>query len=234
MSDEQPPDEDTGDPVADVFPPDRPEARFVVAMSMARNDIERALHDLLRSNREHSQDFTYRVRLLTGHLVEAVEAINYYRQEFADVRKLLARVPAAERKQLARVVGALQRAGKGSLERIRHHTFHYPSPDPAYKSDATSDDELAAVLADMKDFPTYAHHDGDTNVTTLTYADEAAIRLAFGPGTAQETILQRSEVARDAALAFRQWAISLMTTYVKTVDGEIGKPIVSEKPPPKA
>ena len=176
-------DEDQGDPVKDVFPPDKPAARFVITMSMARNDIERALYDLIRSDREHGQDFTYRVRLVTGHLVEAIESINHYRQEFEAVRELLSRVPTDDQKKLSRVVGAIQQAGNGTLEQIRHHTFHYPAPDPAYKASGTSDDLLATVLADMKDFPTFAHYDGDTNVTaTLTYADEAAIRLAFGPG----------------------------------------------------
>jgi hypothetical protein len=167
---------DAGDPVKDVFPPDKSAARFVVTMSMARNDIERALYDLIRSDREHGQDFTYRVRLVTGHLVEAIESINQYRQEFEAVRKLLGRVPTGDQKKLSRVVGAIQQAGKGTLEQIRHHTFHYPAPDPAYKSSGTS----------------------------------------------------------DAALAFREWVISLMQTYVDSTGGEIGKPIVSDKPPPKS
>lgn len=32
-----------GDPIPDVFPPDDHDARFVVAMSMANDDIDRAL-----------------------------------------------------------------------------------------------------------------------------------------------------------------------------------------------
>lgn len=34
---------DPGDPFRDLLPPDDPTARFVVSMSMARNDSERAL-----------------------------------------------------------------------------------------------------------------------------------------------------------------------------------------------
>ena len=41
-------------------------------------------------------------------------------------------------------------------------------------------------------------------------------------------------MARDAALAFREWVISLMQTYVDSTGGEIGKPIISDKPPPKS
>jgi len=72
--DPQPSDEPFGDPIPEVFPPDDPAARFVVAMSMANNDIDRALADLIRSVDEDRPDFTYRVRLLTGHLVEAIDA----------------------------------------------------------------------------------------------------------------------------------------------------------------
>lgn len=46
-----------GDPIPNVFRPDDPAARFVVSMSMARNDIDRAFHDLIRSEKEDRQDF---------------------------------------------------------------------------------------------------------------------------------------------------------------------------------
>jgi hypothetical protein len=75
-------EEMVGDPIPDVFDPTDPAARFVVSMSMARNDIERAFHDLMRSGDEDRQDFTYRVRLLTGHLVEALDALAFYREAF--------------------------------------------------------------------------------------------------------------------------------------------------------
>ncbi len=39
-------------------------------MGIAKNDIERALHDLLEAGKNESPDFAYRVRLATGHLVE--------------------------------------------------------------------------------------------------------------------------------------------------------------------
>src|SRR4051794_30855347 len=121
------PDEPFGAPIPEVFPPNEPAARFVVSMSMANNDIDRALVDLIRSADENRQDFTYRVRLVTGHLVEAIDALNAYSQTFEDVRKLLARVPADARRDLSTIRGTIQKAGPKALDTIRDNTFHYPS-----------------------------------------------------------------------------------------------------------
>jgi hypothetical protein len=63
------PDEPFGAPIPEVFPR-RGRRPLVVSMSMANNDIDRALIDLPRSADGKRQDFTYRVRLVTGHVVE--------------------------------------------------------------------------------------------------------------------------------------------------------------------
>jgi hypothetical protein len=69
-------------------------------------------------------------------------------------------------------------------------------------------------------------------VTTLTYADEAAIRLAVGTAITDAEVHGRFTVARDAALAFRDWMIALFETYIDVSGGEIGEPVVSRKPGP--
>ena len=90
-------DPSTGDPIPDVFDPDRIDARFVVAMSMARNDIEISLRDGIAAGHDDRPDFAYRVRLVTSHLVEALDSLNAYSQE-EDVKKLLVGVPADAKK----------------------------------------------------------------------------------------------------------------------------------------
>ena len=87
----------SGDPIPEVFPPSEPTARLVISMSMANNDIDRALRDLLRSHDEDGQDFTYRVRLSVGHLVEAIDALNAYSQKYPEVPALLARLAHLDR-----------------------------------------------------------------------------------------------------------------------------------------
>ena len=115
-----------GDPIPDVFPPEDPLARFVVAMSMANNDIGRAFRDLLRSADEGTPDFAYRVRVSIGYLVEAIDALNFYSAKLPEVRKLLKRLPTDAQQQLKIVRGTLQKAGSKALAAARDNTFHYP------------------------------------------------------------------------------------------------------------
>jgi hypothetical protein len=220
-----------GDPVPEVFDPNDPAARFVVAMSMARNDVERAFHDLVRSEDENRQDFTYRVRLVTGHLVEAIDSLGFYRGTFAEVRKLLARVSAEGQKDLKVISGTLQKAGERALQDVRDNTFHYPSPNNAYSP--TSDEKLRDVLALMNDRGVSFHFDGDSLETTMSFADDASLELAMGrPTTSASEALRRSEIARDGALAFHRWVNALIEAYVKANDLAIGDPIVTPKREP--
>lgn len=200
---------------------------------MARNDIDRSFRDLLRSGDEDGQDFGYRVRLITGHLVEAIDALTRYRAMFPEVRALLAHVSPDERKKLSTVVGTLQRAGKNALSDVRDNTFHYPSPNPDYMP--TSDEKLKVLLGAMTDQGVSLHFDGDTFATTMSFADEIALQLAMGrPNVALDQALRRSEIARDGAIAFHSWFDGLLRAYIETTDLAVGEPIVSEKKvPPK-
>jgi hypothetical protein len=198
---------------------------------MASNNIDRALHDLIQSVDMDRQDFTYRVRLLTGHLVEAIDALNAYSQEFSEVRKLLERMPGDARKDLKAIRGTLQSAGSKALAAVRDNTFHYPSPDKGYSP--TSDDQLKAVLAGMGDRGTELHFDGDSNQITLTFADDAALSLAMGgPTVTDDELRRRTEIARDGALAFHRWAKALVATYAEVKGQSFGEPRITEKKQP--
>jgi hypothetical protein len=104
-------DHSIGDPIPEVFDPDRIDARFVVSMSMARNDIEVALRDGIAAAADDRPDFAYRVRLVTSHLVEALDSLNAYSQE-DDIKTLMARVPNDAKKQLSKARGVLQEVGR--------------------------------------------------------------------------------------------------------------------------
>lgn len=216
-----------GDPIPEVFPPDKPDARFVVSMSMATNDIDRACRDLMRSGDMDGPDFSYRVRLVVGHMVEAINALNAYSQEFEEVRKLLKRLPADAQKDLKTVRGTLQNAGADALEDVRDNTFHYPAPEKRYK--VTSDERLKGALVDLANRGTEMHVDGDTGAVTLTFADDAAFNLAMNLVTNDEAF-RRSEVARDGALAFLRWSAALITTYVESEGHSFGEPRITDKP----
>ena len=224
MTDERP----TGDSIADVFPPDDPAARFVVAMGMAKNDIERALRDVLAAVKGDAPDFSYRVRLATGYLVEALDSLNAYSQEFEEVRALTQRVPADGRDKLATVRGTLQQVGADALKHARDNTFHYPSPRTSYAP--TSDERLRDTLAGMGQRRAEFHVDYDTKHVTLTFADETALALSMGKHAPEPADFERQfERTRDGALAFIKWAEHLLLVYFEARGDELGPPEFIDK-----
>jgi hypothetical protein len=220
--------ESIGDPVPEVFEPDRIDARFVVAMSMARNDIEVALRDGIAAAADDGPDFEYRVRLATSHLVEAVDSLNAYSQE-GDVKKLMARVPADAKKQLSKARGVLQKVGPKVLDQVRNNTFHFPSPKTNYSP--TSDEQLRNVLADMSDRPCELHldHRGEHPVVTLSFAGDIAFALALAKHSADEKVArQQFEVTSEGAVAFTHWADALVVAYLNATGGRLGTPRLIE------
>ena len=225
-----PDDHSIGDPIPDVFDPDRIDARFVVAMSMARNDVEVALRDGIAAAQEDRPDFTYRVRLVTSHLVEALDSLNAYSQA-DDVKKLIKRVPISAQKQLSKARSVLQTVGPKVLDQVRNHTFHFPSPKTSYTP--SSDEQLRNVLAGMRDRPCEMHldHRSEQPVITLAFAGDVALALALAKHSADEKVArQQFDVTSDGAVAFKHWADALLATYLAATGGYVGKPRVIEKP----
>ena len=221
-----PDDHSTGDPIPEVFDPDRIDARFVVAMSMARNDIEVALRDGIAAAQEDRPDFAYRVRLVTSHLVEAFDSLNAYSQDEA-VRKLIARVPANATEDLRKARGVLQKVGSAVLDQVRNNTFHYPSPRTSYSP--SSDEQLRGVLADMSERPCELHldHRGEHPVITLTFAGDVSLGLALAKHSADESpAREQFEITSEGAVAFKHWVDALVLTYLEATGGHLGTPRV--------
>jgi|SRR5215211_7841334 len=223
-----PDDHSTGDPIPEVFDPDRIDARFVVAMSMARNDIDLALRDGIAAAEGDRPDFAYRVRLATSHLVEALDSLNAYSQE-EDVKNLMARVPADAEKQLTKARSVLQKVGSKVLGQIRNNTSHFPSPKTSYSP--SSDEQLRDVLADMSDRPCELHldHRGEHPVITLSFAGDVALALALAKHSADKDVArQQFEVTSEGAVAFKHWADALVATYLDATGGYLGTPRLIE------
>lgn len=217
-----------GDPISEVFDPDRIDARFVVAMSMARNDVEIALRDGIAAARDDGPDFAYRVRLATSHLVEALDSLNAYSQD-DEVRKLMARVPADARKQLSQARSVLQRVGSKVLDQVRNNTFHVPSPKTNYIP--SSDEQLRDALAAMSNRPCEVHldHRGEHPVVTLSFAGDVALALALANHSADESLAREQfEITSDGAVAFKDWVDALAITYLDLTGGRFGTPRLIE------
>ncbi len=224
-----PHDDCTGDPIPDVFDPDRIDARFVVAMSMARNDIDIVLRDGIAAAQDDRPDFAYRVRLVTSHLVEALDSLNAYSQD-DDVKNLMARVPADAQKQLSKARSVLQQVGSKVLDQVRHNTFHVPSPKTNYSP--SSDEQLRDVLAGMSDRPCEVHldHRGEHPVITLTFAGDVALALALAKHSADESVARAQlEITSEGAVAFKHWVDALAVTYLDSTGGRFGAPRLIEE-----
>lgn len=214
-----------GSSVPDVFDPQSIVARFVVSMSMAKNDIESALRDAVRANKSGEPDFRYRVRAMTGHLIEALDALDAYQQDPA-VRALIAKVRQDAQTELTKTKRLRQQIGKAALKSVRDNTFHYPSPKPNYSP--TSDEQLAQVLAGMTDVEVQLHLDRDTDEIRMLYADEVALALAIGMHHPDPK--EQLENTRDAAIAFVNWVIALTRAYFDDTRMELAEPCEIPKP----
>jgi hypothetical protein len=202
--------------IADVFPHDDAEARFVVAMSMARNDLRHAMQQAGEANTADAPEFYYWVRLAMGHLFEGIDALNRWRQHTPEVRAFLKRLPAAARRDLAAASGTLQTVGGGAVEQTRHRTFHYPRPNPKYDPD--SDTELFEVLKSLGGEPaTVAARAGDPRDLRLSFADLAALMLAMSrhAGDEDQPELRRQVKATlDGAGAFVRFAEAALGLFL--------------------
>lgn len=199
---------------AEVFPADEITAQFVLSMAMAADDLERALRDAgaanARATADQPNDLRYRVRLLAGHLVEALAALAEYAKN-PDVRRLMQRVPVEGKRRLRSARRGQQQAGKGTLKAIRNHTFHYPAPGGEYNADAT----LRDVMTKMGGGVTLTL-DGDTRRLYRGFADDAALALTLNHHDGDEESITRTlRIIRDAAAGFINWQGALFDTYCK-------------------
>lgn len=135
--------------VKDVFPHDDPVARFFVSVWAARNDLNFLLPRVGKANSEDAPEFYYLVRLTMGHLFEGASALAHYRRAFPAVEALVKRLPPDGQKAMRKAQNVASQVGGKALEHSRVHTFHHPSPEPAYSP--PSDAQLADILQALGD-----------------------------------------------------------------------------------
>jgi hypothetical protein len=205
--------------IAEVFPHDDPVARFVVAMSMARNDVRHALTQAGRANEEGDPEFTYWVRIATGHYFEAAYALDHWRQ-LPEVRSLIDQLPQDGRDALRQATSAIQKIGNDALEYSRNRTFHYPYPTSRYPSDQEFTDTLQAL---GKEEATLVVESDRYGWFRLQFADRVAEGLAvrkYDPAKIREQFT----LARDGAVGFVNFATRAWETYGRTRGLELGEP----------
>jgi hypothetical protein len=164
--------------------------------------------------RTTTPDFFYRLRLTIGHLVEALDSLNAYSQQYEEARKLMRRLAPKSQLDLKVVRATPQKGGPDALKHLRDNTFHYPSPRSNYEP--TSDELLGHVLAAMADRQTEIPVNFETKRMTLTFADKVALDLAMSkhaPVTDEKELRRQLAITREGALAFFSWASALLYAY---------------------
>jgi hypothetical protein len=209
--------------VAEVFPHDDPVARFVVAMSMARNDVRHALTQAGRANDESSPEFGYWVRIATGHFFEAAHALQQWRQ-LPEIREFIKGLPQDGRDELRKASSALQKMGPGVLEHSRDRTFHYPYPTSRYQTDQ----ELADALKTLGGEEVTLVVESETHGWfRLQFADNVAAALTlrkYDPANLKEQLV----VAREGSVGFVNFATRVWEEYMRSRSLAIEPPAAPE------
>jgi SAM-dependent methyltransferase len=197
--------------VGEVFPADKPVSRFLVSMAMAHNDIENAMWKAGEANESDRSDFTYWVLLVMGHFVEAADALQHWRRCSTEVREFLDALPMDGKQHLKDVGGTLSRVGENAVDHARNHTFHYPTPDERYESDA----ELMKALGALADEPIEIDEiEGRPGRPRYVFADKAAAMVAMGRHDLEDEEAYRAQVVELQAGA---------VAFVKFVDAAFQK-----------
>ena len=200
-------------------------------MSMARNDIERALRDVAASAENDSPDFSYRLRLTVGHLVEALDALSAYREVYEEVRALISRMPNSAKKHLKVASGSLHKAVERPQERPGPHV---PLSVPEGWLYTSFDDQLGEAIAALSGRGVEMNLVVDKQAITFTFADDIALAMALGKHADSEAdVVRAAESARDGALNFVLWVAALVATYRDVNDLYFGEPTLKPKDPPE-
>jgi hypothetical protein len=196
------------DRLIEAFPADDREALFMVAMCMASNDVEAALREVgeIRDGMEEDptlderRRWGYRIRMLNGHLWEAIVALKAWRQSEPQIATLLRGLGAEPQRSLKLVMGLADEIGTDALRGMRNHSFHYPHPGTDWSPDPV--DDLAACIRAEADRG--IEIDGsDDGLATFLFADEVAFRLALsGHDPGLDLSVAQGRAIRDAAEAF--------------------------------
>lgn len=194
--------------IEEVFPSDDSVARFMVMVSMARNDVRHAIFEAGSANAADEPDFAYWVRLSTAHFFEAIAAVRSWRQ-LPEVRAFLGRLSVAARDDLKTATRSVEQIGNAVVAHSRNRTFHYPYPTGRYPADS----ELEAVLETMGAAEAQWVDEGDGRFR-LKFADDVALALALGKHEFSQIETQLA-LARDGSIAFVNFATRAMETYLE-------------------
>lgn len=121
---------------------------------------------------------------------------------------------------LRQVGGTLQKVGKRAVDHARNHTFHYPTLNEKYESDA----ELVRVLRDLaNEAVELGKVEGRPGRVRFVFADKVALMVAMGKHSTENRDVYWGRVTdlQAGAAAFVNFVGVAVTKRLKT---EVPKP----------
>ena len=207
--------------LGETFPHDDELARFVVAMGIARNDIEYTAMEAGHANDDDAPEFYYLVLVSMAHLFEATHALKMWRQESSTVRAFLKTLPKSAKNDLAAATGVAQKVGPGVLEHARNRTFHYAHPKVEHG--VNLDDELADVLkVNAGDEAAIVLRAGKRTRLHFEFSAKVALGLALiRHDTDGEKLRAQVTKTRDGTGAFVRFVDALVDAYFQERDLDV-------------
>ncbi len=211
--------------IGDVLPADDEVARWVLVLTLARNDLALTRARLIEAF-DKDETALHWSRLLAGHLYE----IAYFLRREA-TRPVIKDFAKTLPPKAAKVYGELLRPDflKGRLESDRERVFHYPSADKEAedKSGPALYDALHAVRDQEAALEVKWGKDGRPENMRFDFADRVAVQFAMADFGDTEPEQKKSiEAVRDESVKVIWLADSVFHHYTETMAGglELGEP----------
>jgi len=196
---------------AKAFPAESPVAEWVVAFSIAYQDLQtagdRAFRRGIRVTPHDFLMYQYDLRLLCGHLVETIELIDSAFKKKA-LQSFLAGLPE-KAKRAKNTIDKHRAWVKNVLEPVRHGSFHYgPNRVREPLAELRTETRLPAPLIIIG---------GEKPGIHLGYAGDVAYRLLFRHVRGRKDIKSIVQTLREIEDAVGRFAVSLIAHYLTTL-----------------
>lgn len=202
----------------DLFPPGDEEARWVLVLCLARNDIVATAERIVAANEDDDGTNVHWARILAAHLFEAAKFLRQGSSVKASAN-LIDQLPAKRQEDYEALCDA--EFLKKALAHDRNLTFHYPTvdcgdarhggPQLVLAMDETSGDPIE-LLVEYDDV-------GEPKGYRYRFADSVAVEFAVGKfGRSADE--QRAAIKRiqDLAFAFARFADTVFYEWAEMHD----------------
>jgi len=213
-----------GDPFKNLFPVDDAEARFVLVLCLARNDLVVTAEQIVAANEDDNGTNLHWARILAAHLFEATSFLRQNSSKAAS-KKLRASLPPERKAEHKKLLDA--EFLKSKLAYDRHLTFHYPSVD---SEDARNGGpQLALAMSELEDdsldIRVKYNEKGEPTRYWYRFADLIAAEFSMAEfGRSKEE--QESGIRRiqDAAFSFVRFADAVFYEWGQRHGISLGAP----------